>query len=78
MCCLDSLGFSVTELIIPLLDKSVIPEIDAPCPITVLTTAKATAKKIISASKEEGFVLLTAPDTMSDKLREEILRILNF
>lgn len=75
---LSSLGFSVKELIIPLVDKSPSPELEVSCPITVLSSEKATAKKIVSVAKEKGAVLVTAPDMLSEKLRNEILRILDF
>ena len=78
MSCLASLGFNVTELILPLVDKANMPDIALECPVTVLTTVKATAKKIISAAAEDGLVLITAPDTLADKLRSEILRTLGF
>ena len=75
---LSSLGFSLKELIIPLVDKAPMPEIEVDCPVTVLSTEKATARKIVCTSREKGAVLVTAPDTLSDKLRNEILRILDF
>ncbi len=76
--CLTSLGFNVTELILPLVDKAGVPDIEVSCPVTVLTTAKATAKRIISAAREDGLVLVTLPDTLADRLRSEILRTLGF
>ena len=75
---LSSLGFTVKELMIPLVDKALMPELEVDCPVTVLNTEKAIAKKIISVAKEAGAVLVTAPDTLADKLRNEVLRILNF
>ena len=75
---LSSLGFNVTELIVPLLYKTALPEIEASCPITVLSTPKATAKKIVSSAREDCSVLVTAPDVLADKIRTEILRILDF
>ena len=34
--------------------------------------------RIDAAAKESGFVLITAPEVLADKVREEILRILHF
>ena len=76
--CLSRLGFEIAEIILPLTDKAPMPELELNCPITALTTAKATAKKIISSSGEHGLVLVTAPDTLANKLRGEILGILGF
>ena len=76
--CLCALDFEVTELILPIFDKTIMPDIEVNCPVTVVTTAKATAKKIISASKEEGLVLVTAPDDIAHKLRSETLKTLGF
>ncbi len=78
---LNSRGFTVSELIIPLGAKSenlddIEPEVS--CPVTLLQTPKQTAKKIIASSKEVGLVLVTAPDILADKLRTEIYRILSF
>ena len=78
---LNSLGFTVSELIIPLGDKKSSfegLELEVSCPVNILTTPKATAKQIIESSKAGGFVLVTAPDTLADKLRTEIYRILGF
>ena len=75
---LTSLGFNVCELIVPIIDKAALPEIEAACPVTVMPSAKATAKKIVTTAREEGTVLVTAPDLLADKLRTEILRILDF
>ena len=76
---LNALGFTVSELLIPMGDKpSAFDELEVSCPVTLLTTPKATAKAIIEASKKVGFVLVTAPDTLADKLRTEIHRILGF
>ena len=78
LCCLAIHGFEVTELILPLVDKTSVPELEANCPVTVMPTVKATAKKIISAAKEEGLVLVTAPDDLAGKIRTETLKTLGF
>ncbi len=76
---LNSLGFTVSELLIPIVDKpSAFDELEVSCPVTLLTTAKATAKAVVESSKKTGFVLVTAPDVLSDKLRTEIYRLLDF
>ena len=78
--CLAALGFEVTELILPLVDKTALPELElSPAvTLTVLPTVKASAKRIISASREEGLVLVTAPDDLAKKIRNETLRALGF
>lgn len=76
--CLESLGFEVTELILPLFDKANPPEMTLNCPVAVAPTPKAATKKIISTASEMGLVLITAPDTLSNKLRGEILKTLGF
>ena len=77
--CLSSLGFTVNEIILCVnSDKSDTFDLEVSCPVTVFTTAKATAKKIISAAKEGGLVLVTAPDDLAHKLRSETLKTLGF
>ena len=76
---LASLGYEVTELIIPYFEKNApAPSIDFDGKITVCQTAKACAKHVVSASREGGFTLLTAPITVGEKLRDEIIKILQF
>ena len=41
-------------------------------------TYKAAAKRITDASREHGFVLITGEYEPTDKLRHEVLRILEY
>ncbi len=78
---LNARGFTVSELIISIGNKTDDFNdigLQVSCPVSLLTTPKQTAKKIIAAAKEGGLVLVTAPDILSDKLRTEIYRILSF
>lgn len=78
---LNFLGFTVSELIIATENKTDTLdgiELQVSCPVTLLSTPKLTAKRIIAAAKESGLVLVTAPDVLADKLRTEIYRILSF
>ncbi len=76
---LTSLGYEVDELIVPHFEKTA-PELQISFggKITLLSSAKACAKYVVSASREGGFTLLTAPIDVGGKLRDEIIRILQF
>lgn len=76
---LHDLGYEILEIMIPTSDKhSVPPSLDVSCPITLYNTPKSAAKRIVAASREEGFILITAEAPLADKVRTEVLRILEF
>jgi len=74
-------GYNVKEIIIPLPDKNTVADtadLVTDAEISMPTTYKAAAKRIISASREHGFVLITGEYEPTDKLRNEVLRILEY
>ena len=78
---LNRLGFTVSELIIPVGNKAdglERLELEVSCPVTLTETPKQTAKKVVACAKDTGLVLVTATALLADKLRTEIYRILSF
>ena len=74
-------GYKVKEIIIPLPDKNTVADtadLKTEAEILMPTTYKATAKRIIGASREHGFVLITGEYEPTDRLRNEVLRILEY
>ncbi len=77
----SELGYNVKEIIIPLPDKNTVADtadLNTDAEITMPMTYKAAAKRIIDASREHGFVLITGEYEPTDKLRHEVLRILEY
>ena len=46
--------------------------------ISTIESHRATAKALIAAAKESGFVLITGDEKTADSVRKEVLRILVF
>lgn len=74
-------GYNVKEIIIPLPDKNTVADtadLMTDAAISLPMTAKATAKRIIEAAHEVGFLLITGESEPTAKLRHEVLRILEY
>ena len=74
-------GYNVKEIIIPLPDKSTVADtadLATDIEITMPMTYKAAARRIIDTAREHGFVLITGESEPTDKLRREVLRILEY
>ncbi len=74
-------GYTVKELIIPLPDKNTVAdsvELNHEFNLSLPTTLKAAAKRIVDASREHGFVLITGESEMTAKLRTEVIKILEY
>ena len=76
---LNAHGYTLEQIIVASDKESFDPSgMDLGVDVTVIPSFKAVAKNVISAAKENGFVLITGDAKTADEVRKEVLRILEF
>ena len=76
---LNAHGYTLEQIIVASDKESFDPSgMNLGVDVTVIPSFKAVAKNVISAAKENGFVLITGDTKTADEVRKEVLRILEF